>query len=389
MDSESTGISAARRDTAGAKDRFSVVRWFIAMLLGIGAGCAGPLPVGQQPVKHSGALAEDLDCSVYQVDDGTPEGHSSHLGCTGLYANFSQRTLSDAARAFTPGYVLWSDNADKSRWIYLPAGTQIDTGGVGPGTMDSWIFPVGTKAWKQFSFGDRLVETRLLWKRADGWFRATYLWSDDLSSALEYTGDVGLPVLGSDPDGPQYEVPPASACSQCHDGSADTLLGFEAISLAAQESTGLSLDELVRQELLTLNPDRAYTVPGDPDAEASLSWLHSNCGTACHNEARQPSPSELRLRLTTNDLNSVQDTAVWRTAVGRFSLYRPSPRCGDLPWKRVNPGVPDCSTILYRISVRDPYPGPYLNQMPPLLSHRVPLEVLDTLQRWVASIPPQ
>jgi hypothetical protein len=230
------------------------------------------------------------------------------------------------------------------------------------------------------------VETRLVWKRPEGWFQATYLWSSDYSSALEYTGSRGLLIEGADPDGPLYEVPSSATCARCHAGAVDTLLGFEAINLSAQQADGLTLDELTRRELLTQNPDRAYVVPGDPDAQASLGWLHANCGTVCHSGRIQRGPMGLHMRLQTGDLDSVEATAAWRTAVGQPSSYWPPLYCGRTP-NRILPGDPDCSTIVYRISVRDPYAGPYVNQMPPLLSHRVPVEAVESLRRWVASLP--
>ncbi len=360
------------------------------VLAAFAAGC-GFSTAGEDPLfAKSSAIAEDLPCADYHVDDGTEEGHSTHLGCTGLYSNWSQRVVAPDAREFTPGYTLWSDGADKNRWIFIPPGSQIDTGGTGgSGAMDDWIFPVGTKAWKQFSFGPRLVETRLLWKRSAGWFRATYVWSDDESNAMEYTGSTGVLVEGIDPEGPGYEIPPASACVQCHGGASDTLLGFEAISLAVEEARGLTLDELVRQELLTENPDRPYLIPGDVDTKEALGWLHSNCGTACHNDRRLPGATQLHLSLKTFALATVEDTDTWTTAVGRPSRYRPSPLCGESPWLRISPGDPECSTVSYRARVRDAYPGPYFNQMPPLLSHRVSVEAVEILRRWIVSIPPQ
>lgn len=198
---------------------------------------------GQQP-RRLGERGQDLslDCAPYFVDDGSDEGHSSHLGCTGLYSDWPSRTLGPDVRAFAPGYPLWSDGTRKSRWIFLPPGTQIDTGGDGrEGDLDNWIFPVGTKVWKQFAFGERLVETRFLWKRRQGWFRATYVWSEDQSEALEFTGTTGLLVEGADSDGPAYEIPSASMCNRCHAGARDQLLGFEVINLSAPRAQGLTL----------------------------------------------------------------------------------------------------------------------------------------------------
>jgi hypothetical protein len=361
-------------------------RLILVTLAATSAACGGSLPGRNQPLNHFNPLAEDLPCDDYHVEDGSEEGHSTHLGCTGLYASWSLRTLNEGVSAFTPGYELWSDGANKNRWIFLPPGTQIDNGGNGQaGTMDGWIFPVGTKAWKQFSFGDRLVETRLVWKRTDGWFETTYLWSSDYSSAIEHTS--GLLVEGVDAEGARYQIPSSATCGRCHGGAGDELLGFEAINLSALRAQGLTLDELSRRALLTQIPDQPYLVPGEPDAEASLGWLHANCGAACHNERMFPGPLWMRLRLQTDQLDSVESTETWRTAMNQATVYWPLAPCTDGPWKRISPSNPDCSTVVYRDSVRDPYPGSLLNQMPPLVSHRVPVDAVETLRRWIASFP--
>lgn len=326
--------------------------------------------------------ALDLDCASYFVDDGTAEGHFSHLGCTGLYSDWASRTISSEARAFAPGYPLASDAAEKERWIYLPPQTQIDTGGEGQGgDLDNWIFPEGTKAWKQFSFGDRLVETRLFWKRSNGWFRATYVWSEDQSEALEYTGSTGMLVEGADPRGPVYEIPPASACTRCHGGARDNLLGFESINLSAPSATGLTMQQLIAEGLLTASPAQVPVVPGENAAPAALGFLHSNCGVCCHNPRQQPGSGRLHMRLQVDELDSVESTSLWRTAVGQHSGYQPP---GENGWSRIERGDPDRSTVVYRASVRDPVGGPYVNQMPPLLTHLAP--DLAVVRDWITSL---
>ncbi len=67
------------------------------------------------------------------------------LSQTGLYADFAARTLSPGVISFVPRYQLWSDGADKQRYLLLPPGSTIDTT-----EMDHWVFPIGTKAWKEF-----------------------------------------------------------------------------------------------------------------------------------------------------------------------------------------------------------------------------------------------
>jgi len=79
-----------------------------------------------------------------------------HLGQTGLYADRALTTPARDVLAYTPQYPLWSDRATKRRWIRLPRGTAIDAR-----DPDAWVFPVGTKIWKEFS-RDRRRETRLI-----------------------------------------------------------------------------------------------------------------------------------------------------------------------------------------------------------------------------------
>src|SRR5687767_9983187 len=98
-----------------------------------------------------------------------------NLQDTGLYADFKTLQVDSKHLAFSPQYPLWSDGAAKRRWISLPPGTVID--GSDP---DAWVFPVGTRFWKEFSFDGQRVETRYLERQADGqWLYAAYAWSPD------------------------------------------------------------------------------------------------------------------------------------------------------------------------------------------------------------------
>ncbi len=138
------------------------------------------------------------------------------LRCTGLYSDWATKTVAPGVRQYDPGLHLWSDGANKTRWIYLPPNTKIDTS-----NMDQWTFPVGTKVWKEFVVGGARIETRLLWKRpSGGWYFTTYAWSSDASTATEL---INGQRLGTDPG--SYEVPAQSACYDCHNGRLDAVLG--------------------------------------------------------------------------------------------------------------------------------------------------------------------
>src|SRR5215468_10036185 len=61
----------------------------------------------------------------------------NHLECTGLYADFKQKTLAAGVREYAPAVVLWSDGAEKHRYIQLPKGEKIDAS-----NPNEWIFPI-------------------------------------------------------------------------------------------------------------------------------------------------------------------------------------------------------------------------------------------------------
>jgi hypothetical protein len=126
------------------------------------------------PLKGSSA---DADASV---PDASPvadcqipsSGLPTDLYCTGLYAARAPAQLAPGVMPYTPGVTLWSDGAEKHRYLQLPPGTKIDTT-----DLDAWKFPVDTKVWKEFRLGGALVETRILWKRsASKWELGTYVW---------------------------------------------------------------------------------------------------------------------------------------------------------------------------------------------------------------------
>ena len=64
----------------------------------------------------------------------------ARLSDTGLYAPGSTTQIRAGTVAFTPQYALWSDAADKRRWLRLPAGQAIDAS-----NADAWVFPIGTQ----------------------------------------------------------------------------------------------------------------------------------------------------------------------------------------------------------------------------------------------------
>ena len=266
----------------------------------------------------------------------------ARLSETTLYENIATKSLSPRARPFTPRFVLWSDGAEKSRWIVLPEGEVIDTA-----DMDSWVFPVGTQLFKEFRRDGRRVETRVLEKRAGSWVSSTYRWEADENDAVlaNYFGE-------ADVHGTAHDIPWNPDCAFCH-GDAEPPLAFTAMQLfrgPGDEPTPdghLTLDALVAEGRLTHAPP-PLVLPGDAVAQRALGVLHVNCGS-CHAETGSQNDLPLRLRLESTDLLALEATGVMQTAVGRES----EDAIGGLR-RYISAGDPDASLLVLRMTSTDP-----------------------------------
>jgi hypothetical protein len=284
--------------------------------------------------------------------------------------------------AFTPQYALWSDGAAKRRWLRLPRGAAID--GSDP---DAWVFPPGTRLWKEFALDGRKLETRFIERLADGrWRFAAYVWSADGREARLAPAD-GAVLLGVDGarDG-RWDVPSRADCLVCHGSAAVPVLGVSALQLSpdrdpdaplaqfaprAEAAHGVDLPALIARGLL--RQYRATAAPRIPAASAqeraALGVLHANCGH-CHNDSAQRVPVPLRLA------QSAAATDADSTDLLRALVERPSRR-DALPV--VAPGRPDDSLLVQRMASRDPR-----IQMPPLGTRIPDADGLVLVRRWIS-----
>ena len=172
-------------------------------------------------------LAALLALSAFAVRAAPPDP-PARLADTGLYADFATLAVDPKNLAFAPQYPLWTDGATKRRWISLPAGTAIDAS-----DPDAWVFPVGTRFWKEFSFAGRRVETRMIERVPDGsWRYAAYAWSADGREAtlVPATGQRGAFAFGN---GRSHTIPAVSDCKVCHEARRTPVLGFGLLQLSS------------------------------------------------------------------------------------------------------------------------------------------------------------
>ncbi|MBK9385890.1 MAG: hypothetical protein IPN34_13855 [Planctomycetes bacterium] len=294
---------------------------------------------------------------------------------TGLYADFAARRIADGVHPYAPQYPLWSDGASKERWIALPAGTAID--GADP---DHWVFPIGTKLWKEFRFA-RAVETRYMERGPDGaWLYATYRWSEDGSDAV-LAPEHGVRGVCETSETKRHDLPAIADCRACHEGTRTPVLGFSALQLAperdplaphaeAREDGDLDLPLLIERGLLRgFNAERAPRVAGRSARErAALGYLHGNCAS-CHNES---GPLQ-RLGMRLDHPLACATPPALATSLGVASAFQ---RPGIT--QRIAPGEPDRSVLLQRLAASDA-----LAQMPPFGRHLVDREAAQLLREWI------
>lgn len=309
------------------------------------------------------------------------------LAATGLYSDFAARTIVPSNLFFAPQYPLWTDGAQKRRWISLPPGGVIDAT-----DPDAWVFPVGTRFWKEFAFGGRPVETRFMELRPDGeWLFAAYEWSADGQAATlaPVRGRGNAYPLG---DGRSHAIPSVTDCGVCHKSRATEVLGFSALQLSpdrdpgalhagATPSAGVDLAYLIDHHLITGLPaffrDHPPRIKArSPTERAALGYLHGNCGY-CHNPTGKLSDLDLVL---SQSVSSPGQAALASTLGQPF--HDPPPGLPPGAGLRIVPGQPDHSGLLARVSSRRP-----ALQMPPLGTQLVDDEAVALLRRWIGELP--
>ncbi len=121
---------------------------------------------------------------------------------------------------------LFSDYTSKTRWVKLPEGQNATYH-----ADDALDFPVGTVIVKTFAMPadlrdlnspERLIETRLLVRREEGWVGLPYLWNEEQTQAtLRPTGGVRkLRWIARDGTVGKndYLIPNMNQCKTCHKG---------------------------------------------------------------------------------------------------------------------------------------------------------------------------
>lgn len=366
-------------------------RWSLACVLALLlAGCARE--PAWQPVRfHAQGQPEALeDWNLLRVADGRLQ-------------------LNEGVLPYALNTPLFSDHAHKLRTVWMPAGTPAR---YAPDAV--FDFPVGTVLSKTFYYpregervlrsddaaGDfaaggldlaqvRLVETRLLVRREEGWLALPYVWNPAQTQArLQRAGalvSLSLREAGGADMALAYQVPDQNQCAGCH----ATDLASRALAPIGPKARHLQrevvypdgpADQLVRWvDAGYLQALPSAGVPRDAvwnDPAASLqararAYLDVNCGH-CHSAQGPAKTSGMWLDAGTGD----------PLRLGRCKLPIAAGKGTGGHAYGIAPGDPDASILLYRMRSQDP-----AVMMPELGRSLVDEEGVALIRDWIAAMP--
>ena len=328
------------------------------------------------------SFAEDHDGELYVIslagsifkitgDSGSQAGQiPTLLSDWGCFQGGDVTAFSSHVLPYDINALLWSDHADKGRFMALPDGTTINIDDQG-----RFELPVGSVVGKHFHLNGQLVETRLLLHHQPphGWRGYSYEWNDTETEAALLTSAKDKAI-----DDRTWHFPSRAECDSCHTASAGFTLGpevgqlnrsfvypgstIEANQLITLESIGVLTKPLTDAEKSTAFyaiDDTAYSAE-----RRARSYLHSNCAN-CH-QPGGPGGGNMDLRMAT----PLAETGICNQAPSGDALGLINPVI-------VAPGDPDQSILVLRMEDIGQH------RMPPLASSIVDSQAMAVIRAWI------
>jgi uncharacterized repeat protein (TIGR03806 family) len=168
------------------------------------------------------------------------------LSQTGAFENTTNLSPETFLLPYDLNVSFWSDGAEKTRWVSIPAGEKIKFSPTG-----EWTFPRGTVFVKTFFLAtnesnlnsQHRLETRLLvCDDTGGVYGVTYKWRADNSDAdlleTNLTENISIATATATRTQPWY-YPSRADCLTCHNANAGFVLGVNTRQLNRDRNAGL------------------------------------------------------------------------------------------------------------------------------------------------------
>lgn len=301
----------------------------------------------------------------------------------------------------TPGFSyqlatqLFSNYANKYRFIYLPAGTSMQYQ-----AQEAFEIPTGTVLVKTFALpqdtaitgiaNETLIETRLLIKRAQGWTSLVYQWQQGQAKLITAGATVSHSLINQGQSQRfDYNIPSRAECKVCHQINQDNTSQIIPIGLKAhllnreinhQGQTVNQLSLWAEQGKLSQLPDiklvaKTYAIDNiqaDLTARAK-GYLDVNCAH-CHSAKGFASISGLRLGFY------IDHTSYQYGICKQPPGWDGGPKGLDYD---IVPGNAEHSILLYRQTLSEPK-----DRMPPIGRNLEHQEGVELIRQWIDSLAP-
>ncbi|MFT3794010.1 hypothetical protein [Flavobacterium sp.] len=271
---------------------------------------------------------------------------------------------------FEPASTLFSDYAKKKRFVWMPKGTKATY------NSDGTILemPIGGVLVKTFYYENvqnvspvgatRIVETRLMIRKADRWIFANYIWNAEQTEAYYNMAGGITPISWKDENNvvksANYKIPEISQCQACH-RALQNVNGHQVdvyipIGIKPQNlnfnyhygtATKNQLEKWIEMGYLESGfslPSAAHTVINYSDAGQPLelrarSYFDANCAH-CHEANRYCSYRPMRMAFSNSSLLSNMGVCVDTQDLQDYPLLN----------KIVTPGKIDRSMLFFRMN---------------------------------------
>lgn len=399
--------------------------WTRLQIVGFGTDAAGEVYL----VDYANQIHALERAPAAKVDNQFPR----RLSETGLFESVAEHRPQPGLIPYSVNSPLWSDGADKQRFLALPGTEPITFSEHG-----AWKFPELTVLVKTFSIetpqGRRRIETRLLTLQQGEWVGYSYAWNDAQDDAdLVESGGRDAAFVTADRQKLPWRYPSRVECMVCHTRAADYVLGLTTAQMNREHDYGgvrmNQLEALQRLEVLRVPREHHLQVRDEERGDVDLlAQLTAPLGTRKPGESRTPAPavkskhrpreghvSYLARRI--EDYPRLADPAdekadlderarsylhancahchVWagggnsaiqldvRSPLAKTRLIDETPlhdRYGIAEAKLVAPGSPERSVLTHRLKVRGK------GQMPPLASTRVDEKATGLIRAWIRAM---
>jgi uncharacterized repeat protein (TIGR03806 family) len=342
------------------------------------SGEASRVVLGTGPGQVS--FAESLDGELFALNDvaflivtnetSAPSNVPTRLSQTGCFRASNPAVANTVLRPYSVNSPLWSDGAEKHRWLMVPEHEQADL--VADGDL---VFPAGSVLAKDFWLNNQLVETRLLVHHQNGgWTGYSYAWRDDGSDAdLRLFGE--RKTFGIQ----EWQYPSSTQCLMCHTEASYRSLSAELLQLKsgpnnmpANDSWQQMMDHQIINVGLHEQTLAMDGMPSPSDVNASIeqrakAYLHANC-SFCHRPE-----NAMRVNIDVR----------FTTPLSQMGVCGEAPVAGDLGVSQaliVSPGDAANSILSLRMKARG------ANQMPPVGTLMVDDDGTQLIDGWIGSL---